>query len=50
MLHNFFFKRLSKLQLVFGVESLHLFLSAVGWSHSEDSYARILSASTIEYL
>lgn len=46
----FFFKRLPKLQLMFGGESLHLFLSAVGWSHSEDSYARNLSASTIEYL
>jgi len=45
-----FFLRLPKLQLMFGGESFHLFLSAVGWRHSEDSYARNLSASTIEYL
>jgi len=45
-----FFLRLPKLQLMFGGESLHLFLSAVGWSHLEDSNARILSSSMIDYL
>ena len=34
---------------MFGCESLHLFLSAAGWSLSEDSYARLLSASITEY-
>jgi len=31
--------------LMFGCGSLHLFWSAYGWSLSEDSYARLLSAS-----
>jgi hypothetical protein len=32
-----------------GCESLHLFWSAVGWSLSEDSYAKLLSASITDY-
>ena len=39
------FTRLSELGLMFGCRSLHLFWSAVGWSFSEDSYARFLSVN-----
>ena len=39
--------RLPKLHLMFGFGSQHLSQSAVGWSLSEDSYARLLSASII---
>ena len=41
--------RLSKLHLVIGYESLHLFLLAAGWNLSKDSYARFLTVSIIEY-
>ena len=40
---------LLQLHLLFGCESLHLFPLAVGWSLSEDSYARFLSGSITEY-
>jgi hypothetical protein len=34
---------------MFGYGSLHLFLLVAGWSLSKDSYARLLSASIMEY-
>ena len=40
---------LSKLHLMFDCGSLHLFPLAVEWSLTEDSYARLLCASIIEY-
>ena len=40
--------RLSELRLMFGYASLYLSQSAVGWSLSEDSYARVLSACLTE--
>jgi hypothetical protein len=39
--------RFPELCSIFGCGSLHLFSSADGWSLSEDSYARLLSASKI---
>jgi hypothetical protein len=38
-----------KLSLMFGCQSLHLFLPVVGWSFSDAGYAKCLSASTAEY-
>ena len=38
-----------ELHPMFSYGSLHLFQSAVGWNFSEDSYARLLSASITEY-
>jgi hypothetical protein len=40
---------LSELHLLFNCRCLHLSESAAGWSLSEDSLARYLSASTTEY-
>lgn len=37
------FRRLIKFLLLFGCKSLYLFTLAVGWSCSENSYARFLS-------
>ena len=42
-------KSLSELSLKFGCGYLHLFQSAAGWSLTEDSYARLPSASITEY-
>jgi len=41
--------RILKLHSMFGYKYLVLFQSAAGWSLSEDSYARLLSANIIEY-
>ena len=39
----------SELHLILGCGSPNLFPSAVGWSLSEDSFARLLSANITEY-
>lgn len=39
----------SKLYLMFGCGFLHAFPLAVGWRHTEDRYAKFLSACILEY-
>ena len=41
--------RFPELQLMFGCGSLHLLASVAEWRLSDDSYERVLSASTAEY-
>ena len=41
--------RLHELHLMFGCEFLHVLPLAASWNFSEDSYAKFLSVSVIEY-
>jgi hypothetical protein len=41
--------RVTNLHALFGCGFIHLSESAAGWNLSEDSHARLLSASTTEY-